>query len=557
MDVEGRNHITVKDILIGDVWFCSGQSNMVHQLRLHSVFYPNAIPDAHYPDIRQFWIPTLTDLNGPERDLPTGYWKPAVPADVGEFSAVAYFFARDLYDRYHVPIGIINASVGGTPIEAWISKEGFNGFDRELKTIARNQDTAFINKFQIRRLKSSRGKPKDKGLTGQFPWYSPDYVPKEWRQIGIPGYFEDQGLRNLNGIVWYRREITLPASMDGKEAMVYLGRIVDADELYINGKKVGQTTYQYPQRRYKIPTGLLKAGANLFVIRVTNHSGKGGFVPDKPYYIFADADTVDLKGYWTYKVGQIDLPASRRGGGFGFSAQNAPTALYNAMVAPETKYAIKGFVWYQGESNTGNAAEYAKLLPALIKDWRTKWNESDLPFLFVQLPGFGDYNYLPAESNTALLRESQRKTLSVPRTAMAVAIELGEWNDIHPDRKKPIGDRLARAAERMVYGENIVAAGPLFRSAVKKGGKVVLSFSNVGGGLQTSDGEPLEEFAIAGSDKHFVWATAKIQGKQVVVYSDQVSDPSYIRYAWADNPVNPNLENKEGLPASPFETQVQ
>jgi sialate O-acetylesterase len=557
MDITGKNKLTLHDILIGDVWICSGQSNMVHQMILHSVRYPDEVANANYPAIRHFWIPTMTDLKGPREDLPAGYWKWANPTDVLDFSAVAYFFAKDLYEKYHVPIGLINASVGGTPIEAWTSEEGFKEFPAILKTIEKNKDTAYINSFNRRNFSGTINtpKPQDKGLTGSIPWYNPAYVPKEWRQIGIPGYWEDQGIKDLNGVVWYRREIDIPASMTGKPAKVFLGRIVDANELYINGKLVGNTTYQYPQRRYTIPADLLKPGKNLFVVRVTNNFGKGGFVPDKPYYLFAGNDTIDLKGYWQYKVGEVFVPRKGfGGGGFGFSAQNAPTALYNAMVAPVINYTIKGILWYQGESNTGNAASYAKLQEALITDWRSKWKEGDIPFLYVQLPGFMDYNYLPSESQWAELREAQLQSLSAPNTAMAVAIDLGEWNDIHPDRKKEVGDRLALAAEKMAYGENIVYSGPIYQSAKIEGDKMIIAFSNVGSGLITNDGEELSEFAIAGADKKFIWAKAKIEGDKVVVWSDEIKEPKYVRYAWADDPVNPNLFNKEGLPASPFRT---
>lgn len=566
MNITGSNKITLNYILIGDVWFCSGQSNMVHQLNIHDVTYAKDIAEANYPQIRHFWIPALTSLEGPKDDLPTGYWKSAIGEDVRPFSAVAYFFARKIYEKYHVPVGLINASVGGTPIEAWTSEEGLKDFPALISTIQNNKDTAYINDLNRRAFANNAnrqpGPPQDKGLAGPKPWYDITYIPRGWRTINIPGYWEDQGIKDMNGVVWYRKEIDVPASMIGKPARVFLGRIVDADVLYINGKQVGNTTYMYPQRRYNVSSNLLKTGKNIFVIKVTNTNGKGGFVPDKPYCLFAGNDTIDLKGYWQYKVGEVYEPQN----GFsaeGISAQNQPTALYNAMVAPLINYAIKGFLWYQGEANTGRPEEYAKLQPAQIIDWRNKWKQGDLPFLYVQLPGFRDMNYLPSESQWAILRESQLKSLSVPNTGMAVAIDLGEWNDIHPDNKKDVGERLALIAEKLAYGEkDIVFSGPLYQSATIEGNRIIISFTNTGSGLIFKDFSlisPLSRvlegvFAIAGTDKKFVWAKAKIEGNTLVVWNDYIPDPLYVRYAWADNPVNPNLYNKEGLPASPFRT---
>ncbi|HEX5652501.1 MAG TPA: sialate O-acetylesterase [Chitinophagaceae bacterium] len=554
MDITGKNKITLKEILVGDVWFCSGQSNMVHQMNIHDVTYAKDIAGANYPEIRHFWIPTTTSLQGPKNDLPAGYWKWANPEDIRPFSAVAYFFARKLYEKYRIPIGLINASVGGTPIEAWTSEEGLQDFSVLVSTIQKNKDTAYINNTN-RTAASTINRPQqqtDLGLTGEKKWYEISYAPKGWRTINIPGYWEDQGIKDLNGVLWYRKEIDVPASMTGKAAKVFLGRIVDADVLYINGKQVGNTTYQYPQRRYNVAPDLLKAGKNVFVIRVTNSNGKGGFVPDKPYCLFAGSDTIDLKGYWLYKVGEVYPP--RNPGGGGISAQNQPAALYNAMVAPVTQYKIKGFIWYQGESNAGRPHDYAKLQTALMADWRRKWKQPDAPFLYVQLPGFMDYNYLPSESNWAMLREAQLKILDVPNTAMAVAIDLGEWNDIHPDNKKDVGERLALAAMKIAYNENIVHSGPLYHSSVREGNRIIISFTNTGSGLITNDGEEPGEFAIAGADKKFKWAKAKIEGDKIIVWNEEVENPLYIRYAWADNPVNPNLYNKEGLPASPFRT---
>lgn len=553
MQIDASNHLTLKDILIGDVWICSGQSNMVHQMNLHRERYEKEIAEANYPQIRHFWIPTMTDRQAPRNDFPTGYWKPANPENVLQFSAVAYFFARKIHEKYKVPVGLINASVGGTPIQSWISEEGLKAFPSMAATIHQFRDTAYTNRL-LRSIAANGLLPKnDQGLKAVTPWFSLHYQPKGWQSINIPGYWEDQGIRNLDGIVWYRRELNVPAAMTGMPAKMAMGRIVDADEVYVNGQQVGNTTYLYPQRRYALPAGLLKAGRNLIVVRVTNQSGKGGFVPDKPYYLCAGHDTIDLKGTWHYKVGDAFLPQRFRE--TNYSSQFSPAALYNAMVAPATRYTIKGFLWYQGEANTGDATTYARLLPALINDWRRLWAQGDLPFLFVQLPNYMEAQYLPSESDWAATREAQTKTLSVPNTGMPVTIDLGEWNDIHPDNKKDVGERLSLWAEHIAYGNrNIVPSGPLYDTAIINGHTITLQFRYVGGGLITNDGEAPGSFAIAGADKKFVWAKAKIEGDKVMVWHDAIPDPKYVRYAWADNPVNANLYNKEGLPASPFRT---
>ncbi len=557
MRIYASNHIAISNILFGDVWFCSGQSNMVHQLRLHSERYADEIRSANYSEIRQFLVSNQTSLQHAQNNLPTGYWKSANSKDVLEFSAVAYFFAKKIYEKYRVPIGLINASVGGTPIEAWTSEEGLRDFSDLSAIVEKNKDTAYINDISRKAIAAnairSLKKETDKGLTQNIKWFDTAYEPKAWRNINIPGFWEDQGIKDLNGNVSYRREIDIPGSMTGIPAKIALGRIVDADFLYVNGKLVGNTTYQYPQRRYHLPAGVLKPGKNIFVIRVVNNSGKGGFVYDKPYYIKSGADSIDLKGDWQYKVGEVYMPQLAVESN-SMSFQNQPAALYNAMVAPLINYSIKGMLWYQGESNTSNAAQYKELLPALIKDWRHKWQLGDLPFLYVQLPGYMDVNYLPSESEWAALREAQLKALSVQNTAMAVAIDLGEWNDIHPDRKKELGERLALAAQKLAYGSNVIYSGPLFKFSAKEAERITITFDHVGTGLIASDGEALSEFAIAGADKKFVWANAKIEGDKVIVWNDTVKDPMYVRYAWADNPVNPNLYNREGLPASPFRT---
>jgi sialate O-acetylesterase len=556
MNITASNELLLKDIWIGDVWLCAGQSNMVHQLQLHEETYANDIAAAQYPQIRQFWVPTLTQLQQPQHDIPDGYWKADTPQDVRQFSAVAWFFARSLYEKYKVPIGIINTSVGGTPIEAWTSEAGFQTFPAVLAIIQKNKDTAYVNnrsRMAAAFDNANRSKQEtDKGLNGPVHWYDPAYIPTGWRTINVPGYWEDQGIKNLDGVVWYRKEIDVPAAVTNIPAKLYLGRIVDADQVYVNGVRIGTTGYQYPQRRYPLPAGLLQPGKNVITVRVVNNSGKGGFVPDKPYYLAAGNQIIDLKGYWQYKVGDVFTPTAPHI--TALSAQNQPTALFNAMVAPLKEYTIKGILWYQGESNTGNPNEYAALLKAFIQDWRNQWRQPHLPFIYAQLPNFMDVSYLPAESNWALLREAQLQALSLPNTGMATTIDLGEWNDIHPDNKKDVGLRLSFAAQQVAYGENIVYSGPVYQSATIQDNKIALSFSNTGSGLVTNDGEPPGSFVIAGADKKFVRAEAAIVDGKIVVWSNEIVHPLYVRYAWADNPDHANLFNKEGLPASPFRT---
>nr|WKN35743.1 sialate O-acetylesterase [Tunicatimonas sp. TK19036] len=560
MEISASNQITLNNILVGDVWLCSGQSNMVHYLELHNERYAEDIAQANNSEIRQFLVPTSPNLTGPADDLSQGSWKTATSENIGRFSVVAYFFAKKLYEAEGVPIGLINASVGGTPIEAWTSEAGLEEFPEIVKTIEENKDTAAVNQTnreaQAAFAERAKAMPEDVGLTESPHWYDTTYVPENWYPINIPGYWEDIGLKNLDGVVWFRREVDIPASMTGKPAKLSLGRIVDADFAYVNGVLVGNTTYQYPQRRYTVPAGVLKPGKNEIVVRVINQGGKGGFVPDKPYELSVDNQTIDLMGYWQYKVGAV-YSASKNNESLprGISLQNQPAALFNGMVAPLIPYALKGVIWYQGESNAGRPEEYEVLQAAQIADWRRQWEQPDLPFLYVQLPNFMDVDYMPSESNWALMREAQLKALSVPNTGMAVTIDLGEWNDIHPDRKKPVGDRLALAALKVAYGnDEVVASGPVYRSSSVEGGRVIIQFDHVGSGLVSNDGEPLKWFAIAGTDKEFVWAEAKIEGDSVIVWSDQVGNPKYVHYAWMDNPLGANLYNQEGLPASPFRT---
>jgi len=556
MIIKGENTITIKDILIGDVWLCSGQSNMELTMQRAKPLYEDEVANASNPNIRQFEVPDVYNFNAPQKDLPSGKWVIVTPKTILKFSAVAYFFAKELYEIYKIPIGLINASLGGSPAEAWMSEEALKEFPHYLQEAYKYRDSTLIKKIQKedrQRISSWYRELHKKDLgykNSEKPWYSLDIDTTDWLPFNLPGYWADQGAGNLNGVLWFRKTFNISSDKAGKPARLLLGRIIDADSVFVNGIFVGAVSYQYPPRRYKVPDGVLKEGKNEIVIRVINNAGKGGFVPDKPYMLIVKGDTINLKGKWLYKVG-AEMPPLK---GKTF-IQWKPMGLFNAMIAPLLKYKIKGVIWYQGESNISRAIEYRKLFPALIKDWRKHWRNNKLPFLFVQLPNYGQPSSEPTESWWALLREAQLMALKLPCTGMAVTIDIGEWNDIHPLNKKDVGKRLALWARKIAYGEkDIVYSGPIYKKMKKKGGKIILYFEHTGSGL-VAKGTELQGFSIAGQDKKFVGAKAEIIGKnKVVVWSEKVKNPVAVRYAWADNPEGANLYNKEGLPASPFRT---
>jgi sialate O-acetylesterase len=555
MTIKGNGQpIEIRDMLIGDVWFFSGQSNMVIPMERVKEKYPEEILGANFPQIRNFLVPTYSDVARMHSDLPGGRWVAASPETILGFGAVAYFFSKAIHQQYKVPIGIINASVGGTPVEAWVSEEGLKDFPDLVASVKQFHDSAYMADV-MKRSSIKVEQPKidpDKGLAEK--WYDPAFSTSGWSDFWLPGYWGDQGVKDLHGNLWFRKEVKLPETFAGKQAKLFMGRIVDADEVYVNGTKIGNITYQYPPRRYTVPEGLLKTGSNTIVVHVTNTAGKGGFVPDKPYWLVAGSDSVDLRGSWKYQVGNV-FPKEEGPPPFRFSAQSSPTGLYNTMVAPIINYTIRGINWYQGETNTHTPGNYAEHLSALVADWRQKWNDTTLSFAYVQLANFMEVQYLPMESNWAELRDEQRQVLSVPNTAMAVAIDLGEWNDIHPLNKKDIGLRLALAQRHLSYGDDVVFSGPLYKSSKIEGNNVVIEFTNVGSGMIAKGGGELKYFEVAGKDGKYFSAKATIDGDKVIVWSDRVNTPRTARYAWADNPKGANLYNKEGLPASPFQTR--
>jgi sialate O-acetylesterase len=554
MEIEtGGDQITVRDILVGDVWLCSGQSNMVLPMARVRDLYEDVITQANNPAIRQFIVPERYDFKTAQRDLQSGQWESVTAESILRFSAVAYFFARALFEKYHVPIGLISASIGGSPIEAWMSEDTLEAFPEYLSIAKKFSDDAYLERIKNGDQAASDAwyahlDRLDQGLSGDLPWFDPDYDASEWSTVQMPAYWDEAGIDCPNGAVWLRKEVDVPASMAGKPALLRLGRIVDSDFAYVNGTLVGTVSYQYPPRKYDIPDNLLKPGKNIITVRVINPSERGGLIKDKPYLLTDHNETLDLEGEWQYKVGATVEPKTAA-----TMIQCQPLGLFNGMIAPLVGCAMKGVIWYQGETNIGRAGDYCDLFSTLIADWRQKWGQGDFPFLYVQLANYAEADARPAESTWAELREAQLRALAVPNTAMAVAMDMGEWNDVHPLRKREVGERLALAAQRVAYGDaGVVCSGPLFASMRAEDGRIVVSFSNIGSGLAARDGGELRHFAIAGADRRFVWANARIEGDSVIVWSDQVPEPAAVRYAWADNPEGANLYNLEGLPASCF-----
>lgn len=551
--------ITIRNILLGDVWICSGQSNMEMGMGSLSDTYPEEIAGADNAAIRQFLVPQKYDFEGPQTDFESGCWQAVNPQTISNFTAAGYFFAKNIFGTHQVPIGLINASLGGSPIEAWLSEEALESFPEDLESAKKmrgknvveallKQDQVTMEEWTLRINENDEGMPVE-GLS----FFSPAYDASTWQYIKVPSYWEDEGLDPFNGVVWFRKEIEISSKFLHHPAKLLLGNVVDEDTVYINGTQVGTLPMQYLSRKYEVPEGTLKQGKNTIVVRVVNFSGKGGFYKGKPYQLVMGDEVIDLCGEWQNRIGvkSDPMPAPN-------FVQWRPLGLYNGMIAPMTRYAMKGILWYQGESNTGRPKEYKYFLKALIADWRGKWYQGDFPFLYVQLPNFMEASDTPVSSNWAELRESQRKTLEVPGTGMVVAIDLGEWNDIHPVNKKDVGDRLALAAQKVAYHDPfVVAFGPLLRSAKKNGNKMILSFDYIGSGLVVKGKDQLEYFAIAGPDGIFVWANAEIMDDCVVIWHEKVSDPVYVRYAWADNPEGANLYNQEGFPASPFEAECR
>lgn len=529
------NKIVIRDVLVGDVWLCSGQSNQETPIaRLTDKFPEINVSNNHM--IRHYKVPTQ-DVKGELREEIAGNagWHSAIASDVMNWTALAYFFAQEAYEHTHVPVGMLVSSLGGSAIESWISQEHLKEFPQLLV------DQAAFDSLKLARQDRGAGR-----------WQLPECDDSDWATMTVPGYWRENGA-DIHGTVWCRKTFDVPASMAGRHARLYMGTMVDSDSVFVNGTFVGFTSYTYPPRKYDIPAGVLREGKNVIAVRLTANGGNGGFVKDKRYAIVGDEAEIDLTGTWRYKTG-IDQSEVQRLSARLANLDRTGSGLYNGMIYPIRHYRVKGAIWYQGETNAGNPAPYADYLKALITNWRELWQWPDMPFLLVQLPNFMEKKDRPTDSGWARIRDAQFRTaLSVPHTELAVTYDAGEWNDIHPLDKKTVAHRLFLGARRLVYGEKVNASGPLYKDMQVDGDRIVLSFTETGRGLACR-GKELKHFAIAGEDRKFVWAKAVIRGNKVVVSSPEVKHPVAVRYAWSDNPSDANLCNKDGLLASPFRT---
>lgn len=551
--ITGRQSVELHEVLVGDVWICAGQSNMQFGLA-QARNGAEEMKAAEHPLIRFYVVGQRAAYSGV--DVPRGAWKIVSPGTVGGFggiSAAAYFFARRLQESVHVPIGLIQAAVGGVPAETFASADAL----RPLKDF-----DAGIAEVE-RRLKM--GGPQygnyimhwyDEYDTGSRSgsWADPALDDSSWKPVQIPGGFKELGAGDVPSLCWFRREFTLPETLPPGMARLYLGSIEKMDTTYLNGQQVGASSWVENPRTYFARGGVLKPGRNVIAIRVFKLKPDGGFLgkPDELYLKLGDGTVIPLSGQWKGKVSVDARPPHPLPVGF----ENLPTmpgVLYNGMLGPIAPIAITGAIWYQGESNSERAYQYRKLLPAMIADWRKLFGQGDFPFYIVSLPAFKHRSEAPKEDSWAEMREAQAiAAKNVPNSCLAVTIDTGDPDNIHPIDKKEAGERLALCALGEFYGRKVPHAGPTLSRVERITGALKLHFDHADGGLVVK-GDKLGEFSIAGDDRKWYWADARIEGDAVIVSSNSVPEPKAARYAWQSNPAA-TLSNGAGLPAVPFRT---
>ena len=570
IEIKSNQHkIVLNDIMIGEVWLASGQSNMEMTLM---GWPPNdiinnadeEIAKSSNSKIRMFNVEKQISIN-PLGDV-KGSWKVSSPEETKNFSASAYFFAKELFKKLQVPIGIINSSWGGTPAESWTSKKTIDTFN-EFKSVTQSINTSDLFKNELKWFSQFKaiGIP-----TTDEQWINlnlldnliveKSYNDSDWEEIQLPGRYDNQiNGGEFNGAVWFRKNIVID-NLDF-DYILTIGAVDDMDETYVNGHKIGGLIgmgFWNKKREFKIPKSILKKGNNTIAVRAIDAEGVGEIIG--PMTLSNNNIKVSLNGNWKYKLiaeiynnkfylyGINNIDFNSRIKTIKLNS-GVPTVLYNGMINPLVPYTIKGVIWYQGESNVGRADQYENLFPAMIRDWREKWNY-DFPFYYVQIAPY-QYNINKDSSldQSQELREAQRNSLKTKNTGMVVTMDIGNFNNIHPSNKQDIGSRLARLALSNNYSINIVPSGPIFNGLKVIGSKLILEFENPGSRL-ISKGDLLG-FEIAGADKKYVFANAKIINNQVELYSDKIKNPLYARYAWKDKAV-PSLFNLEGLPASSF-----
>jgi sialate O-acetylesterase len=550
--VSGDQTIELSDVLIGDVWLLGGQSNMEFTLGASDTG-PEEVASPQDPQLRQLRVPLRASVR-PEAEIAPAPWVVAEPGKVGDFSAVGYHFARQMQAVQGVPIGLIDTAWGGSMLETWVRRDvalkdpdlapAVRALPADVGTLA----AALRKRVHDRVAAWQHGLPLD-GVDASR-WSAAADIDGDWPVLQAPQLWEEQGLAELDGVVWLRKRVQLSAAQAAGAAQLHLAKVDDCDEVWVNGQRVGgQCGYTLP-RQYGLPAGLLRPGANWIAVRVTDTGGGGGIYGDgAALRLDTAAGAVSLTGPWRARIEQVKVSEQP-------SANDAPTLAHNGLIAPLQGLSVRGVLWYQGETNAGRAAAYAGGFKRLIQDWRGQFGDPDMPFLFVQLASFLPLaDNRPGAGGWAELRASQAAALALPHTGMATAIDVGNADDIHPRNKRTVGQRLAGLALHELGLRAAPASGPRLLGHEVQGGELSLRFGATAGGLHTAHaGEPPRGFLLAGADRRWVPAQARLDGDRVVLQSPAVPAPVAARYAWVDNPSEANVIGGDGLPLTPLRT---